>query len=97
MAALTWPNKDPEEVLDYELDWEARLTDAAQETTDTISSSSWVVPSGITKNSDSNTDTTTTIWLSGGTLGETYEFLNRIVTAGGRTMDQTVKIKIRAR
>jgi hypothetical protein len=88
---LAWPNKDPDEVLDYEIDWSARVL------TDTILTSVWTIPSGITKNSDSKTAATTTAWLSGGTLGTTYEILNRIVTAGGRTMDQTVKIKIKAK
>jgi hypothetical protein len=87
--ALTWPYKDPDEVLDYEIDWSARLV------TDTISTSTWTVPTGITEESDSNTTKTTTVWLSGGTIGEGYEILNRIVTAGGRTFDQTVKIKIK--
>lgn len=91
--ALTWPNKDPDEVLDYQIDWSSRLGDS-----DTISSSSWpTIPAGITKDSDSKTDTVTTIWLSGGTLDETYELTNRIVTIGGRTMDQSVKIKIKAK
>jgi hypothetical protein len=87
--ALTWPNKDPDEVLDYELDWSARLG------TDTISSSTWTVPTGITKNSDSHTTTTTTVWLQGGTVAASYTFNNRIITAGGRTMDQSVKLKIK--
>lgn len=86
---LTWPNKDPDEVLDYELDWSARLA------TDTISTSSWTVPAGITKNSDTSTTTTTTVWLQGGTVNESYTLTNRIVTAGLRTMDQSVKIKIK--
>lgn len=89
--ALTWPFKDPDEVLDYQLDWSDRLG------TDTISTSTWTVPGGITKNSDSHTTTAAIIWLSSGTDGVTYEFLNRIVTAGGRTMDQTVKLKVRAK
>lgn len=89
--ALVWPNKDPDEVLDYQLDWSERLG------VDTISTSTWIVPEGITKDSDSHADSATTIWLSGGTIGESYEFTNRIVTDGGRTMDQSVKIKIRGK
>jgi len=85
---LTWPAKDPDEVLDYEIDWTARLAG------DTITSSAWTAPDGIIKTDESNTTTTATIWLSGGTDGETYSILNRVVTAGGRTMDQTVTIKI---
>ena len=53
--------KDPDEVLDYSIDWSTWLD------SDTISSSSWTVESGITKDSDSNDTTSTTIWLSGGT------------------------------
>lgn len=86
---LTWPNKDPDEVLDYKVDWEARLA------LDTIVTSTFTVPAGITQNSSAFDDTTTTVWLSGGTLDEVYEILNRITTLGGRTMDQTVKIKLR--
>lgn len=92
--ALTWARpKDPHEVLDYDIDWSDQMTDD----TDTISSSTWTVPAGITKDSDSETTTRTKVWLSGGTAGETYSLLNRIVTAGGRTMDQTVKLKMKDR
>lgn len=86
---LKWPQKDPDEVLDYQIDWSARLGD------DTIASSAWETPDGITQDSDSNDDTTTTIWLSGGSAGESYTFTNRIVTDGGRTMDQSVKLKVK--
>jgi hypothetical protein len=89
--SLSWPDKDPDEVLDYSLDWSARLV------SDTISTSTWTVPAGITKNSDSNTTTTTTIWLSSGVAATAYDILNRITTAGGRTMDQTVKLKVKER
>ena len=89
MAVLVFPFKDPNEVLDYVVDWSERLSG------DTIANSSWTMPPGITKDSDSRTTTTTTIWLSGGTIGESYSMVCRIVTAGGRTMDQTCKIKIK--
>lgn len=89
--ALSIGPKDPDEVLDYGLDWTARLVG------DTISTSQWIVPDGIVKGIDSHDDTSTTIWLSGGKIDETYEMTNRVVTAGGRTMDQSVKLKIKAR
>lgn len=85
---LRWPSKDENETLDYVIDWSDRLDD------DTISLSAWTLPSGITQASALYDNTTTTIWLSGGTLGSTYDILNRITTAAGRTMDQTVRIKI---
>lgn len=87
-----WDPKDPDEVLDYEVDWTARLDG------DTIVTSTWpTVPAGITKDSDSHTATQSTIWLSGGTLGATYDLTCRITTVGGRTMDQTVRIGVKAK
>jgi hypothetical protein len=88
--AVYWPDKDPDDVVDYGLDWSALGTD-------TISTSTWIVPTGITRNSDSKTDLGTTIWLQGGTIGQTYELTNRIVTAGGRTLDATVELTVTPR
>jgi hypothetical protein len=91
--SLVWPPKDPDEVLDYTIDWSERLD------SDTISTSTFTftTQAGLVKDSDSKTTTTTTVWLSAGTLGEQGEILNRVVTSGGRTMDQTVKLKLRAK
>lgn len=87
--AKRWPDKDPDEVLDYQLDWSARLGD------DTISASLWIVPDGITKDSDSNTTTTTTVWLSGGSVStRPYSVVNRVTTAAGRVMEESVSINI---
>jgi hypothetical protein len=91
MPPLDWPFKDPDEVLDYEIDWSDRLDG------DTISSSDWEIEAGITEGSTSNTTTVTKIWLSGGTIGEKYVLTNRIVTAGGRTMDQSTRIAVKAK
>jgi hypothetical protein len=48
-------------------------------------------------NSQSKTNTKTTVWLSGGSEGVTYDILNRIVTNGGRTMDQTVELRVKSK
>lgn len=85
---LKWPDKDPDEILDYAVLWWKRLID------DTIVSSTWIVPDGITMADSSFQPDYTVIWLSGGTTGQTYDIVNRIVTAGGRTMDQTVRVRI---
>lgn len=94
-SKIALPFKDPNEVLDYVLSWVDRLDG------DTILTSAWsfaVDPDSLLIiDSESETATTTTVWLSGGTIGESYELTNRITTAGGRTMDQTAKIKIRAK
>ena len=83
--------KDPSDVLDYQGLYSSWLG------TDTIATSTWTVPSGLTKDSDTSTDTTTTVWLSGGTENRDYEVVNTIVTAAGRTRDKTITINCRAR
>ncbi|MDE1828221.1 MAG: hypothetical protein KGH65_03620 [Candidatus Micrarchaeota archaeon] len=80
--------KDPAAVLDYTEDWSQWLG------TDTISSVTWTVPTGITQTSTSSTTTTATIWLSGGTIGTTYNVDCKIVTAGGRTDARQLQITI---
>lgn len=91
---LKWPDKDPDELLDYEINWAARLDG------DTIVGSTWIIPDGITQEPDFGaafTGSATTIWLSGGILSEKYELTNRIETAGGRIMDQSALIRIRSK
>jgi len=80
--------KDPDSTLDYKIDWSAWLG------SDTINTSTWTVPSGITKVSDTHDDTSTTIWLSGGTVGTWYQLTNRITTANGRTVERSIWIKV---
>lgn len=89
---ITAPPKDPAEVLDYKLNWVARLG------TDTILTSTWVVPTGLTQpNAASFTSNTTTVWLGSGILGTIYAVKNTITTAGLRTMDQTFNLSIAAK
>lgn len=92
MAFLSWPPKDPDEVLDYQIDWTKRLDG------DTILTSTFIIDTGtVVIDSDSNTTTVTTVFLSGGTIGDTDIITNRVTTAGLRTMDQSVKLKIKAK
>jgi len=88
MAALAWPTKDPDEVLDYQLDWSARVLD------DPIVASEWQIPAGLTKGTERFSETITTVWLEGGEDDTTYHVVNRITTAAGRIMDQSVKLTI---
>lgn len=83
--------KDPEAELDYTIDWSEWLD------TDTIASSSWDVPTGLTATDDDSTSTTATVWLSEGVDNHNYTITNTIVTAGGRTDSRSFEIKIRER
>ena len=80
--------KDPNARLDYQIDWSSWLG------VDTISVSTWIVEAGITQETVSNTTTTATIWLSGGTVGTTYRVTNRITTAAGRVTDWSLMIVV---
>ena len=96
----SWPDKDPEDVLDYQLSWAKQMT----LDTDTIASYSVEIEEGSVEIDTAKatsgldfTDTTTTVWLKGGTLGETCIVRNHIVTAEGREYDHSRKLKIKAK
>lgn len=87
-----WIYKDPEAVLDYTVDWSTWLG------ADTISGTpTWSVATGLTKDSQSNTTTAATAWLSGGTAGENYRVECKIVTAAGRTDERSFTVRVRER
>lgn len=93
----SWPYKDPNEVLDYGINWAPRVAAG-----DTIIAVVHTVVSGDVVIDDetfssSGTVHTTTVWLSGGTLASSAEILCRVTTDDGRTMDQTVRLKIKAK
>jgi hypothetical protein len=89
---MTSYTKDPNAVLDWKVDWTAWLASG-----ETITTSTWIVPTGITKDSDTHTGTAATVWLSGGTVNVSYEVTNRVVTSAGRTDDRTIRINVRQR
>lgn len=81
--------KSAGEVQDYAVDWSNELAQS-----ETISSVTWTVPAGITKDSDSESSGITTIDLSGGTAGEEYEILCSIVTSDSRTYEKTIIVPV---
>lgn len=85
-------DKDPNAVLDYQWDWSDWL--AASET---ISSASLIVDTGITLDSQDDTDTTVTAWLSGGTAGDGYRVVCRITTNQARIEDRSIYLICRER
>lgn len=89
--ARSWPAKDPNDVLDYQIDWSRRL-----DTGDSIGNAAFslAVPAGLTIVSQSFTANSATVWLSGGNAGQTAQILCRISTAGGRQMDITTRLAI---
>lgn len=91
MASKRTVTKDPQATLDYGFRYTKWLLESGS---DTILASTWTVPAGITKVSSSFTATTTTIWLSGGTVGEQYPCVNEVNTVGQRTDNRTLIVNI---
>ena len=86
-------SKTAAEDKDYTLDWSKDLG------ADTIFTSAWsVTPSGLTITTPvpTKTNTTTTVWTSGGTAGQNYLLVNTITTTGGRELEQRIVISIDA-
>lgn len=85
--------KDANAVLDYTMDWSQWLA-----TGDDLATSTWTTTTGLVKDSDVlDADNTTTVWLSGGTPGQTYVATNRITTTGGRTDDRSITVFVTER
>jgi len=84
--------KDPDAKLDYGFDWTNWLADG-----ETVITSNWTVPVGITKESEANDGYQTVAWLSGGTLETEYTVTNSIVTSAGREEDRSFRVKIVSR
>ena len=83
--------QDPSDVRIWAFDWSEFL----DERSTTISSSSWVVPSGLTEVSDSHTTTTATVKVSGGTHGQKYLVTNTVVLANGETVEKSFTLWVR--
>ena len=87
--------KDPNNVEWFGVDWTERLAGDDLAEVDTIDTSAWIVPAGLTQVAVMTTDNKTGVKLSGGTVGNTYRVTNRIVTAvNGETLDGTIEITI---
>lgn len=84
--------QDPGDTKDYSIDWSPLLLNG-----DVIESSSWVVATGLTALADpapSDTDTTTTIWLSDGVAGTDVRVTNHIVTTQGREFERSFTVSV---
>lgn len=79
--------KDPESKLNYTVNWFSWLP-----TGDTISAVTWNVPSGLTEEASSFTDTKATVQLSGGTAGTSYTVECKITTSDGEIDERSFVI-----
>lgn len=89
--------KDPNARLDFRVDWADEEEGPWLAAGEEIASSTWIVPPGITEDSDDHDATTAWVWLTGGTVGQTYAITNRITTNQARIDDRTMKIYVTER
>jgi len=101
--SLKWPNKDPDDQLDYSINWKPALG------SDTISSVVWKIhdadgvaqtwASGETINglqhvSSTNTNTVATIYLGSGTAFTNYKIICRMTASDATIREQEVRIRV---
>ncbi len=102
IMSYKWPDKDPDETIDYNIDWSRFLG------SDTISSVSWFIDAangtktavsatdvvnGLQFVQSSNTTTVATTRLAQGTNNIRYRVTCQITTAGGLTFERSVFIR----
>lgn len=87
--------KDPDEVIDYQHNWSTNYLASGED----ISTSVWAVtPTGsLTIDSESETITTATVFVSGGTRGKVYRLTNKITTTASRTAERTITVRVEER
>lgn len=104
--ALKWPDKDPDEQLDFSVDWSRYLGNA------TLSSVTWKIDdaSGVKQTwasaavvnslqhvSSSNTNTVATIEIGSGDANTTYNIYCAVTTSAGNSTERKVLLKVRER
>ncbi len=80
--------KDPDDITYHSWDWTTFLDG------ETISASVFTAQTGLTKDSESTAGAISTVWLSGGTQGESYKVSNQITTSSGRKKTQSFNMLI---
>jgi len=84
-------NKQPVEVIDYDIDYSEWLTAGDNVQSAVVN----VEPTGITIESVFVNDPRVKIWVSGGANGTTYKLTVTITTADGRVKQDEFKIKVK--
>jgi len=107
------PSKDPDDTEAYFIVWcskdgtnDGTTSDTGELQSATISTSTWTIPTGITKDSDNTAavtiagvsygiNTVSTVWLSGGTDDTDYELTCVSTTSDSRTISKSIIVPVR--
>lgn len=83
--------KDPDTLTYFTVDWgpDLRPGESLQGTP------SWSVPDGLTKSSELVSGNIATLWVSGGTVGQSYACRCRATYDSGRSEDWTIYIVVK--
>ena len=105
--SFRWPNKDPDEQLDYSVDWSRFLGTGI-----TLAGVQWYVDNalgvktiindgetvnGIQNVSKTETDTVATINIGAGNNNTEYKFYCRITDSSGSQAERVIKLRIKER
>ena len=108
--AYKWPDKDPDELADFSVDWSRFLT-GVTDGEDTISSVTWLVNGealgsfeslggvggDLMLQSTTNTTTVATVRFSAGINGTRYKVTCRITTLDGNIYERDIFLKVRSK
>lgn len=114
MAFVFAPEKDPNSVEPYFVVWcdkdgtnDGSTSDDGELQGATISTVTWTIPSGITKDTSNQgavtikgvsygVNTVATVWLSSGTDGTDYTLACKITTSDSRTLEKSFIVPVRS-
>lgn len=100
-----WPNKDPQDTLDYTIDWSRFLNTGV-----TITGASWFVEgadkvkqtitggqtkAGISVSALINTTTTTGLVLMQGSANVDYKFYCQVTLSNGNIVERSVRLSVK--
>ena len=92
---LNWPTKDPQDVLDYQLDIGPAVAGNAHDTIATLAVS--VTPNSpgdVTVNGAAADGTSAIVWLAGGQAGTVYTVTLLMTTTSGRTIQRSILLPV---
>ena len=84
--------KDPDSKLEYGFDWSSWLASG-----ETVSTSVWTVPAGITASAESTGTDSTKLTLAGGTAGTNYTVANKVTTTTGQIVERSFVLMVEER
>ncbi len=95
-----WPNKDPQDTLDYTFDWSRLLgsttiTNVVWEINGVVITSPGQTVNSLTSVNTTSSSRSTTILLSGGLNNVTYKVSCRITSSSGLIVERSARISIK--